>query len=446
MINEEVKEVIFVGLPGPTHNYGGLSPDNVAATANRGSRSSPRQAALQALELARRMQSLGVEVGLFPPQLRPHLATLKQYFTGNPETLLAEAAAKNPALLEKMCSSSAMWAANAATSSPAIDNRDSMLHITAANLHTNLHRRIEADDTHRVLRAIFANVPGCQMHPPLPAATGMRDEGAANHMRLAPYHNRPALNVFVYGTDGSPGDPESARQTLSASQAVAAQHSMRDALFVKQNPAVIRQGVFHNDVIAVSNESVLLVHEQAYAGGQADIDRIADTYRALQDEPLTVIVVRDSDLSVEEAVKTYFFNSQIITREGGRMAIIAPTEVATLYGGKASKLMQSIVADKGNPIEEMHFVDLRQSMSNGGGPACLRLRLPMARGRIEAIRNHVNVLATDKLLEHVETIVRTHYPEELNASDLTNPELYYRCRTVLMEMGALMNLPLLPES
>jgi succinylarginine dihydrolase len=447
MVTEPVKEVIFVGLPGPTHNYGGLSTDNVASSLNRGNVSNPRQAALQALDLVRLMRRLGIETGILPPQLRPHLPTLRQHFSGSPEAVIAQAAREKPALLEKMCSSSAMWTANAATISPAIDNADHRLHLTVANLQTNLHRRIEAGDTYRVLSAIFAQVPGAVVHPPLPAAEGYRDEGAANHMRLLPRHDGKGLHVFVYGTDGSPDDPLTARQTLSAFQAIKKQHGIADnaALFIKQNPAVIREGVFHNDVIAVSNESVLLAHEAAYANGRTDIERIAASYEALHGAKLTAIMITGEDLAVDEAVHTYFFNSQIVTKPDGRMAIIAPSEVESLYAGKAARLLKQICKDASNPIDEIHIADLRQSMNNGGGPACLRLRVPMTGERVEAIRRSVNVMAGDALLDNLQNIIEAHYPQEVQPSDIADPALYFRCERVLGELGALMKLPLLPE-
>ncbi len=267
------KEVIFVGLPGPTHHYGGLSADNVAAVSNRGSISNPRQAALQALDLVRLLLSLGIEAAILPPQLRPHMGLLHQHFQGDDDAVIQQAAKNAPELLEKASSASAMWTANAATVAPAIDCADGKLHITTANLHTNLHRRIEAEATYHTLQAIFKTAPGCEVHPPLFAK--LPDEGAANHMRLSPSHADTGLHVFAY----SDGD---GRQDLAASQAIAAQHhlSAAQALFVKQNPEVIRQGVFHNDVIAVSNEYVLLAHEKAYADKDA-LARIAQAYRAL---------------------------------------------------------------------------------------------------------------------------------------------------------------------
>ncbi|MFW0777604.1 MAG: N-succinylarginine dihydrolase [Rickettsiales bacterium] len=445
MTEQTLKEVIFVGLPGPTHNYGGLSADNVASSLNRGTSSNPKQAALQALALARLLKSLGITAAILPPQLRPHMPTLREHFSGSDEEVIKQAAANNPKLLEKMYSSSAMWTANAATVTAAADTTDGKLHLTTANLHTNLHRRIEAEDTHRVLAAIFDGVPDCVVHPPLSASRGFCDEGAANHMRLTHAHSEAGLNVYVYGTDGSEGDPKTARQSFAASDEIRKQHAIdkKRALFVKQTPAVIDEGVFHNDVIAVSNEYVLLAHEKAYADGEADIERIKASYRAASGgEELCPIIIKDSDLAVDEAVHTYFFNSQIITAPEGEMAIIAPTEVKDLYAGKAARLMDAIKADDSNPITAIHYADLRQSMNNGGGPACLRLRVPMNESQITAIRSNVGVIADDELLVALEKIIENQYPSELEAHTLADPRLGDISRAALSQLAGVMKLPL----
>jgi succinylarginine dihydrolase len=442
MVEQNSKEIIFVGLPGPTHNYGGLSADNVASSAHKGLVSNPKEAALQALELVRLLMSLGIEAAVLPPQLRPHLPLLRSKFSGSDDEVIQAAAKNDPALLEKACSSSAMWVANAATVTSALDSADGKLHLTAANLETNLHRRIEAQDTHRVLAAIFAKVPDAVVHAPLPPK--LRDEGAANHMRLAPRHGVAGLNVFVFGTDGSKGDAETARQTLAAAHAIAETHGVIDMLFIKQNPDLIRQGVFHNDVIAVANENILLAHELAFADGAETFSAIADEYEALHNEPPVILRIRESTLSVEEAVKTYFFNSQIVTTRNG-MVIIAPMEVKELYGGKAAKLMEKIRADDNNPINVVHYCDLRQSMRNGGGPACLRLRVPMNDQQVKALQANVNISANSTLLADLTALISTHYPDKIAPQDLANPELYHRCRSVLGDMGALMKLPLLGD-
>jgi len=390
--HELTHEVIFIGLPGPTHHYGGLSADNVASSSNRGTISSPKQAALQVLALVRRLRGLGVNTAILPPQLRPHMALLPMGIAAAPL-----------ALLEQASSSSAMWVANAATVTPSCDSADGLLHLTTANLLTNPHRRIEAEDTYRTLSAIFSHVPNAVVHPPV----ANPDEGAANHMRLG------GLHVFVYG--------EAGRQSLAASQEIAKSHGLspQQTLFIEQNPEVIRAGVFHNDVIAVSHETLLLVHEKAYVGGIKAIEEAAPNAK--------IITVAERELSVEEAVKTYFFNSQIVNTKNG-MAVIAPAELETLYGGKAAKLMRKY-------FNQVHFLDLHQSMKNGGGPACLRLRVPMLESQLAGL-----VLADDAQLAALENLIEKYYPETLTPEGLREPQLYEHCKMLLEELLPLLGI------
>jgi succinylarginine dihydrolase len=439
-------EVIFIGLPGPTHNYGGLSGDNLASSSNQGSLSHPAEAAMQALALARLLMSLGVTVGILPPQLRPHVKELHKYFAGNDADVIAHAAKKKPALLEAMSSSSAMWVANAATATPMQDSEDGKLHITVANLHTNIHRRIEALDTYLTLRQVFGQVPHCTVDLPLKGEDGWRDEGAANHMRMAPMHAARGLNVFVYGTDSNPSDPKTARQTLATSQEIIARHKLHDdaAICVKQSGEAINQGVFHNDVIAVANENMLLVHEDAYALGKADLDYIAESYAGRTGVALTLRVVKRNELSIEEAVNTYFFNSQLVTLPDGSMAIIAPKDIEEHYSGKALKLMQSIVAERENPINALHLVDLKQSMRNGGGPACLRLRVLMEERQVEALKEHKRVIMDETGIKRLEDVVLRTYPDTLRTAQI-DYETYLHCKETLQAIGICLGLKLLPD-
>jgi len=439
------KEVIFLGLPGPTHNYGGLSADNPASAANQGTKSSPLEAALQVLGLARRLLALGLTVGILPPQLRPHMKELKKHFPAEEDQVIAEAAAKHPALLEMMSSSSAMWVANAATVAAPPDTSDHCLHLIVANLHTNMHRRIEALTTYLTLRQIFAHVPRCMVDLPLEANYGFRDEGAANHMRLAPSHAAPGLNVFVYGTDGNPRDPKTARQTLETSQEIIARLKLEDgaAITVKQNPAAIEQGVFHNDVIAVSNENFLLVHEDAYALGGADIHYIAETYAERTGQALTIRIITRDEISIQEAIDTYFFNSQLVTLPGGGMALIAPSDTREQFYGKAWNLMEKLVLEKNNPITKVESIDLHQSMRNGGGPACLRLRVLMDDAQIKAMASHNRVLVNEAMIGSLEDTVKRMYPKTLHASEI-DYELYRDSIETMRALGICLGLDLIP--
>jgi succinylarginine dihydrolase len=109
-------EINFDGIIGPSHNYAGLSFGNVASMGHAGQVSNPRAAALQGVEKMRANLALGLAQGIFVPHPRPHrawLAELGTDFEGVDAILAANA-----------MSASAMWAANAATVSPAPDTAD----------------------------------------------------------------------------------------------------------------------------------------------------------------------------------------------------------------------------------------------------------------------------------------------------------------------------------
>lgn len=440
-IANKITEVIFLGLPGPTHHYGGLSADNVASSKNRGNVSEPRLAAKQVLELARLLLSFGQRVAILPPQLRPYLPELKKHFTGSDEEIISKAHQNAPQLLEAVSSSASMWAANAAT---VTYGHDQKIHITAANLATNLHRRIEAHDSYFALRDIFARVPRSFVHMPLLVHEGLRDEGAANHMRLSTQSGDKSLNVFVYGADGGANDPETARQTLSATQALIAKHRLNDAeaIMVKQSATAIKNGVFHNDVIALSHENFLLIHENAYAMGMADMGYIERSFEDVAREKLKLKVVTNAELTIEEAVSSYFFNSQIISLANGEMLLIAPEEAREVAGGKARKLIETMINDAHNPITKVHYVNVRQSMKNGGGPACLRLRVPMDEAQYAALSEHSRVLMNEARIQSLEDVIERIYPETLYASDI-NYALYQCSKETLHAMGIALGLKLL---
>ncbi|MEZ5690420.1 MAG: N-succinylarginine dihydrolase [Rickettsiales bacterium] len=423
-----MREVIFIGLSGLTHNYGGLSPDNVASSKNRGNKSSPKKAALQAIELMRKLLSLGVTVGIMPPQLRPDIMGIQKegYDLSNAPV----------DILERYSSSSFMWVANAATVTPTTESISGKSCLTVANLHTNQHRRIEADATYSILKQIFSAVSNINIFPPLSANDGFLDEGAANHMRLCPNHNKKGLNVFVYG----------GRQNLEACTEIVKKHSIFDDsyLMLRQNQQVIDAGVFHNDVIAVSNENLLLVHEQAYAGGESDIKEIEKSYKKLYPEfDFHVITIKDSELTVEEAINTYFFNSQIVSKSSGGMVIIAPQELRDLYGGKAANLMEKIIADNSNPLSEIIYMNLKQSMRNGGGPACLRLRVPLEEDQLEYMSSQNNVIVNNNILEQIEELVNKFYPDELVLDELRDSNIYESNKLFLQELSKLLRINIL---
>jgi succinylarginine dihydrolase len=438
-----IKEVIFIGLAGPTHNYGGLAFGNVASQAHARETSNPKEAALQTLSLASLLRARGIAVAILPPHPRPHLEMLKNLgFGGTVEEQITAAAAGNIALLSSLSSSAFMWVANAATIAPAIDAEDATLHLTPANLHSNLHRSIEAGQNHHILTQIFADA---KVHNPLPPQGTFDDEGAANHLRITPAHDQKGLHVFVFDRSEKKDLPKPkrfpARQTLEASERVAMNHRLpkEQILFLQQHPDIIDKGVFHDDVIAVNNENVLLLHEAAFVGGDGDIEKIKTAYNRLHpDAPLYIRVVAEHTLSINEAVRTYFFNSQIVTLPEGGMLLIAPAEVEESADAKA--LTEVLLNDADCPINEVVYLDLKQSMHNGGGPACLRLRCVMDEVQIDDINGRMSLFLDEALEGTLTEWINTHYREVLNPTDIADPALYHESQAALKALEKITKL------
>ena len=177
-----IVEINFDGLIGPSHNYAGLSLGNLASARNAGGVSHPRAAALQGIAKMRANLALGLTQGIFLPHARPDRAWLDALGC-RPETA-------SPELLANALSASSMWAANAATVSPATDTVDGKCHLSVANLVTMPHRSHEWQGTLAQLRLAFAD-PAFSVHGPVPAPFG--DEGAANHMRLCETLDAPGV-------------------------------------------------------------------------------------------------------------------------------------------------------------------------------------------------------------------------------------------------------------
>ncbi|HEY5676470.1 MAG TPA: N-succinylarginine dihydrolase [Myxococcales bacterium] len=434
-------EYNFDGLVGPTHNYAGLSHGNVASLEHAGQPANPRGAALQGLGKMRFVASLGVGQAVLPPHERPSLRTLRQLgFRGSDEQVLAQAAADpelRDSLLRISSSAAAMWTANAATCVPSADARDGRLHLVPANLTAMFHRALEAATTTRVLRAIFADAARFEVHDPLPGGAHFADEGAANHTRL---FTDSAVHLFAWGRRGfggpaAGGEPARfpARQTLEASQALArlGQVDPARALFPQQNPAGIDAGAFHTDVLLVGNANVLLLHEAALVGHESVIRRL----RELLGEALVVYLASERELPVASAVAAYPFNSQLVTLPDGSMAVVAPEESRE---DPFAREFLSRVAGSGGPVKRVHFLDLRQSMQNGGGPACLRQRIVLTAEERAAVE--ARVFWDEALGAELETWVRRHYRDRVTGADLADPRFARETMAALDELTRILRL------
>lgn len=434
---ERTQEWSLEGLPGPTHHFAGLGSGNLASQTHGREASCPRLALLQALDKMHLEHQLGIPVAIMPPQERPALGALRRTgFAGAETDILASAFRHAPALFFGAWSSSAMWTANAATVSPAADTADGKVHLTPANLVSQFHRSLEVVFTARMLGILFPEGEHFAHHPPLPANLSLRDEGAANHNRLCTQHGAPGLELFVYGEDGNAAAPRKyfPRQTLAASQAVARLHRLDPActVFLPQNPAAIDAGVFHNDVIAVANERVILYHAAAFRADAAEA--LGALGRLLP--ALCPIRIDPGELTLDEAVDSYLFNSQLLSLADGTQALLAPAECQEQERPRAC--IERIVADQQNPIAQVHFVPLRESMKNGGGPACLRLRVVLGAAAARSIPT--GFCYNPALDQALRDWAGRHYREELRPEDLSDPRLIQESRCALDELTGILGV------
>lgn len=393
-------EINFDGIVGPTHNYAGLSLGNLAATASAGRVAFPRAAALQGIAKMRHNLRLGLAQGILLPHARPNRVWLGELGT--------DPAAAEPALRAAATSASAMWAANAATVSPAPDSADGRCHLSVANLRTMAHRSHEWPETLHQLRLAFADEARFAVHAPVPATFG--DEGAANHMRLAAAHDEAGIEVFVYGQRGGAFP---VRQHVEAGRAIARRHRLDPArtLFVAQSEAAIAAGAFHNDVVAVANEHVLFAHEQAFAQKDA-------FYAALQAllPQVEIVEVPAALVNLEDAIRSYLFNAQLVSLPAGGMALILPEEARETPA--VWSWLEALAAGNG-PIRRLALVDVRESMANGGGPACLRLRVVADPAAIDP-----RFLVDEAKLDRIAGCIAAEWPERISPEDLDDPQLW----------------------
>ena len=412
-------EINFDGIVGPSHNYAGLSFGNVASMGHAGQVSQPRAAALQGVDKMRANLALGLAQGVFLPHQRPHRGWLARLGTSIEQA--------EPTIAANAMSASPMWAANAATVSPAPDTSDRKCHLTVANLRTMPHRSLEWRSTLSQLLVAFRDGTHFQVHPPVPPAFG--DEGAANHMRLTGAHGEPGVEIFVYGISGGAFP---ARQHVEASKAIARLHLLdpERTLFVEQSEEAIAAGAFHNDVVAVANERVLFAHEQAFADKQPLLDACQAHVPGFE-----YVEVPSAEVPLADAVKSYLFNAQLVTLPGGEQTLIVPSEARETPS--VWRWIERHIAGNG-PIRRVEVVDVRESMANGGGPACLRLRVVADPTAVDP-----RFLVDEAKLDRIADIIRRHWPQQIVHDQLQAPALIAdveRARAALLDALGLSEL------
>jgi len=432
-------EANFDGLVGPTHNYGGLSEGNIASARNAGAVSSPKDGALQGLGKMRRLIDAGFVQGVLPPHERPFLPGLRAMgFSGSDKAVWEAVWKQAPVLGRNMASASAMWAANAATVSPSPDTSDRRVHFTPANLVTTLHRSIEARQTERALKAIFPEPSRFAIHRPLHPQSAFADEGAANHVRLCAEHGAPGVELFVFGRGGFEdyGGRFPARQTREACEAIARAHGLdpRRVVIARQSQLAIQAGAFHNDVVCVGEGPVLFFHEMAFEDKAGVIEAVRRAADGLFDPVL--LEVPDAEVPISDAVTSYLFNSQLLTWPGAEhLLLLAPRETEETASTRTwcERMLQD-----GGPIGEIEYAEVRQSMRNGGGPACLRLRVVLT----DADHAKVNprALLDAERIDTLERWVETHYRDSLAPEDLRDPALIDETRRALDALTQILGL------
>jgi len=434
-------EVNFDGLIGPAHHYGGFSYGNIASLQHRHFISNPRQAALEGLEKMKKVMELGSPQGIFPPQ-KPRLEFLRQCgFTGKDAIVLEKAYRSSPELVRACYSASSMWAANCAVITPSSDSHDGKVHITPANLASTFHRSLEVSGNETFLRHIFPDPAYFIHHPSLPPA--LPDEGAANHTRFCMNKKSSGLHFFVNGKSlfENPANQRigfPARQCREAQEVIVRNHGLSEehVIYARQHPRAIDAGVFHNDVIAVGNGDFFLFHEYAFENQDKVIRDLQEKAKTLLGSTLSLYPVSSEKLSLEESVQTYLFNSQLITDAKGKMTMICPQECKTYP--KAKRIIEDILNEK-TPIASVMYVPLSQSMGNGGGPACLRLRVVLTQEEFHHV--HPGVLMTDALYQRLKAWIHRHYRERVTIEDFADPYFLSEISAALSELSQILRLP-----
>jgi len=288
-----------------------------------------------------------------------------------------------------------------------------------------------------MLRTLFGDANLVMVHDPLPANPALSDEGAANHCRLAPTRADSGWHLFVYGRAHDLPRRDlprvfPARQSRAASMAVARLGRLRPdrTLFARQHPRAIDAGAFHNDVVMVGDGARLLLHEYCLVEQEAVLHTLQHSLPRLR-----VYQVAQHDLSLRQAVKSYLFNSQLLCTPQGYV-LLAPMQSSS---GTAARVIRRLL-DEGF-IDQVIFQELDQSMAGGGGPACLRLRLPLTSAELATLAPGVRLDAAR--LQRLETWVEQYYRDTLTSEELADPALLREAEealdalTQLLELGAI---------
>jgi succinylarginine dihydrolase len=101
-------------------------------------------------------------------------------------------------------------------------------------------------------------------------------------------------------------------------------------------------------------------------------------------------------------------------------------------------VIDRLLADPAVPLARAVFMDVRESMRNGGGPACLRLRVPVTERDLAAMNRAVLVDA--EKLSTLRAWATRFYREALLPTELADPLLLRESRDALDELTRILAL------
>ena len=371
-----LKQVFIDTIPGPTNHFGGHAVGNIASMNSKNNILNPQKAALEWLEKVKKVAMIGGNQFVLPPQRRPLTH-------------------KKKTLTQSDISSSFIWMANAGLFIPRIDTQLENNQFIPANMKQSEHRNIEHPFHQYWLKKIL-KYSKCNFHKIL----DINDEGSANSIRLWHKKNQCGVNIFVYG---KPNARYPIRQSKSSCEKIINITKPRHYILLEQTKEAIDAGVFHNDVIAFGFKNTIICHEKAFSNQKQELKKLKKIFTNSLNAPLNIVEIANNSLSLNAAVKTYLFNSQVI-EINNKFELICPIEVKE--NPNSYKITEKWVTN--GLFNKVHFVNIKSSLKNGGGPACLRLCLYLNDNEVKKIPTKFKLDKTK--YKKISKIILEHYP------------------------------------
>jgi succinylarginine dihydrolase len=125
-----------------------------------------------------------------------------------------------------------------------------------------------------------------------------------------------------------------------------------------------------------------------------------------------------------------------VTRTDGRFVLVAPSE--SEENPKVRSVIDSLVHSADAVIADVLFLNLRESMQNGGGPACLRTRVVLNQEEQDAIPPQL--FFSEELFDELTSWVKHYYRDSLSLSDFRDPELLTEIQAALDKLTQILRL------